>query len=182
MTIWHGVARGAMAAVMVLLSGTAGAAVTNPRLDIQDMGSDAGGSLTAKTFTIDATAFTIITDGGPIDIADQVFTLSGSGSYDGTSGSFSGSFSVGGGLLAGSFSTLTVIGLGGADAQFGGDVSYDSGSLMGGFTGGRIEGILSGSAVVAKLGPVVVPAPAALWLLGSGLVALGGIARRKAAG
>lgn len=182
MTIGHGMARWLMAAVMVLLSGMAGAAVTKPALSIQDMGLDVGGSLAPTTFTIDATAFTIITDGGPIDIADQVFTLSGNGSYDGTSGSFSGSFSVGGGLLTGSFGTLTVIGLGGAQAQFGGDVSYDSGSLMGGFTGGRIEGILDGSDVVATLGPIVVPVPAALWLLGSGLVTLGGIARRKAAG
>jgi hypothetical protein len=164
--------------VAILVSSSAFAAVILPALDIQDFGSDTGVELSTSNFNIDATVFKIITDGADIDIADEAFTLTSTGVFDSGFGSFSGSFIVGGGLLEGSVDNLTVLSLGGVDASFGGDLTYTGGSLMGGLAGGRIEGVLSGNDVVAKLG-VVVPVPAAVWLFGSGLIGLAGIARRK---
>ena len=173
--------------VVMVLPGILNAAVVLPALDIQDMGSDTGATVTTSSFNIDATAFAIITNGDPIDIPDEVFTLtSTSGSYDPAAdlglgyGMFAGTFTVGGGLLSGTFSNLEVFGWGNdIDFDFAADLVYDSGSLQGGFAGGRIEGVISGDIVVAKLGAVV-PVPAAVWLFGSGLIGLAGIARRKA--
>jgi hypothetical protein len=172
-----------------MLPGILNAAVVLPALDIQDMDVDTGASLTTTSFYIDATVFTIVTDGDPVDIADEVFTLtSTSGSYDPNAdegygyGAFAGTFTVGGGLLSGSFSNLEVFGYGNDTTfDFEGDLVFDSGSLMGGFDSGRIEGTINGNAVIAKLGAVtVVPVPAAVWLFGSGLIGLVGVARRKA--
>ena len=167
---------------LVLFTGLAHAAVARPALDIQNLTGDAGASLTASDFNIDATAFTIVTTGAPIDIPDQMFTLdSTSGSFNGASGSFGGIFSVDGGLLSGAYTDLLVfVNPVTQQTQFLGDVTYTGGSLAGSLTGGRIEGVLSGRDVVAKLGPVV-PVPAAVWLFGSGLIGLVALARRKAA-
>ena len=63
--------------------------------------------------------------------------------------------------------------------SFEANLIYTSGSLKGGLTGGRLEGIGDTSNLAAKLGPVV-PVPAAVWLFGSGLIGLIGVARRKA--
>ena len=185
MSIKRCVMRLALATVIVL-PGVLNAAVVLPALEIQDIGSDTGATVTATSFNIDATAFTIITNGDPVDIPDEVFTLtSTSGSYDSTAdfgqgyGMFAGTFTVEGGLLSGSFSNLEVFGFGDdINFDFEADLAYDSGSLKGGFTGGRIEGLISGDIVVAKLGAVV-PVPAAVWLFGSGLIGLVGVARRK---
>ena len=170
----------ALAAVMVMmLPGVLNATVILPALDIQDMGSDTGATVTTSSFNIDATAFAIITNGAPIDIPDEMFTLtSTSGSYDSTAGfgygMFAGTFSVGGGLLSGSFSNLEVFGWGNdIDFDFAADLVFDSGSLQGGFAGGRIEGIISGDMFVAKLGAVTVPEPGVLALLGLGLALMG---------
>jgi len=163
----------------MLISGTSNAAVVRPALDVQDFGTDTGVNLTATVFDIDATAFAIVTTGALIDIPDETFSLLSTGSWDGSFGSFSGTFTVGS-LLTGSFLNLNVLGLGGGDGQFGADVVYTGGSLMGNLTGGRIEGVFQSSSVVAKVGAVtVVPVPAAVWLFGSGLIGLAGVARRK---
>ena len=175
---------------VLLVPGLAQAAVILPALDIQDMGTDAGASVSASSFSIDATAFAIVFDFAPaLDIADEAFTLnSSSGSYDSSAdgglgyGSFAGSFSVSGGLLSGTFSNLEVFGYGNNDYDFSADLVYTGGSLAGSFTGGRIEGVISGSVITAKLGEVtVVPVPAAVWLFATGLIGLVGVARRKAA-
>lgn len=186
MSIIRCVSRLVSVAVM-MLPGFLNAAVVLPALDIQDMGDDLGATVTTTSFDIDATAFTIITNGAPIDIDDEAFTLtSTSGSYDPTAdsgwgyGLFSGTFTVGAGLLSGSFSDLEVFGYGNDTAfDFEADLIFDSGSLKGGFDGGRIEGLIAEDIVEAKLGAVV-PVPAAVWLFGSGLIGLAGIARRKA--
>ena len=152
-------------------------AVTLPALEIQIKTGDTGVSITATTFDIDATAFAIITTGGASSIPEQAFTLSSTGSYDSSVGGlFSGTFSVDGGLLTGTFTDLAVIA---ASGQFIGNVSFTGGSLMGPATG-SIDGTFSGRSVVAKLGPVV-PVPAAVWLFGSGLLGLVAVARRKKA-
>ena len=176
-------------ATALLIPGLVHAAVILPALDIMDLGSDTGASVTSTTFTIDATAFAIIFDDNnlDIDIADEIATFtSTSGSYDSAAdfgfgyGSFEGTFSVGG-LLSGTFSNLEVFGYGNDfDYDFESDLAFVSGSLMGNLSSGRIEGLISGDIVVAKLGEVaVVPVPAAVWLFASGLIGLVGVARRK---
>lgn len=167
---------------VMLVSGASYASgiVVKPALDIQDLAGDTGIDLTTYNFNIDATAFTIVTTGDPIDIPDVSFALTSTGLFDAGAGYFSGTFEVGS-LLSGSFSNLYVLSLGGANGQFGGDVTYTSGSLMGNLTVGHIDGVFDSTGVVAKLGEVtVVPVPAAVWLFGSGLIGLIGIARRKA--
>lgn len=171
---------------IILMSGTSTAAIVMPALDIQDFGADTGIDLTATAFNIDATAFTIVTTGDPIDIADVPFILQSSGVYEYDaatstgSGSFSGSFTVGT-LLTGTFTSLGLGSFSATDGQFFADVVYTGGSLQGNLTGGRIEGSFDSTGMVAKLGNVaVVPVPAAAWLFGSGLIGLIGIARKKA--
>lgn len=177
-------------ATALIVPGLVHAAVILPALDIADMGGDAGASVTTSSFNIDATAFLIVFDDSSlnIDITDEAFTLtSTSGSYDSLAdgglgyGSFGGIFTIGGGLLSGSFTFLEVLGYGdGINYDFGADLTFASGSLMGGFTGGRIEGLISGDIIQAKLGEItVVPVPAAVWLFCSGLLGLFGAARRK---
>jgi len=170
--------------VAMLIPGISNAAVVLPALDIQNFGNDSGMSLSASTLDIGATAFSIATNGAPVDIPDVAFSLiTSSGSYDASngSGSFNGSITIGS-LLTADFTQLTIIDLSGGDYSFSGDVNYTGGSMKGNFSSGRIEGTTtSTNIVVAKLGQItVVPVPAALWLFGSGLLGLAGIARRKA--
>ena len=176
-------------AAVILVPGLVHAAVILPGFDIVDMGSDSGATVTNTSFSIEATVFQIVFDDSSlnIDITDEAFTLtSASGSYDPLAdsgfgyGSFGGTFTVGGGLLTGTFSNLEVFGFGDdINYDFESDLIFTSGSLQGGFTGGRIEGVISGDILQAKLGEVVVPVPAAVWLFGSGLLGLVGVARRK---
>lgn len=175
--------------VVMLITGISYADVVEPTvdfpaLDIHGLGADSI-YLTIYNFNIDATAISIVTLGDPIDIPDTAFSLRSSGLYDEGIGSFSGSFNVGS-LLSGTFSG-SVLSLGGADGQFYGDLIYTGGSLMSELIdGGRIEGAYGDDewgnfGMVAKLGEVaVVPVPAAVWLFGSGLLGLVGVARRKA--
>ncbi len=168
--------------VAILIPGISNATVALPALDIQNFGTDSGMSLSATTLNIGATAFSIATSGTPIDIPDVAFSLSSSGSYDATTGigSFNGNITIGS-LLTADFTQLSFYDLTGGDYQFFGDVTYTGGSMMGNLTGGRIDGVTNANSVVAKLGQItVVPVPAALWLFGSGLLGLAGIARRKA--
>lgn len=169
-----------MIAALFVLPGAVHADIVYPALDIHNiLGTDTGASLTEFTFDIDATVIGIANNPGPdIDIPDQDFSLTSTGLYDGTIGMFSGSFTVGGGLLTGTFTDLIVLSLGGSDAEFYGDVTYTGGSMAGSLTSGSIDGIVSGADVVAKLGAVV-PVPAAVWLFGSGLLGLVAVARRK---
>jgi hypothetical protein len=171
----------AISIALLLLTAGAKADVINPKLEIQDvLAGDTGINLTSTTFDIDASVLLIITDGGDIDIPDLDFKLNSTGSYTAPSGSFAGSFAVDGGTaLSGTFSNLTVFtnSLGG---QFFADVTYTGGYMAGALSGGRLEGSYTGVGMVAKLGPVsAVPVPAAVWLFGSGLIGMIGIARRR---
>lgn len=164
--------------VLMLVPTMANANIVKPALEIQDFGDDTGIDLTSFGFNIDATALFIVTGGDLIDIPDESFILTSTGVFDMGSGLFSGTFTVGS-LLSGSFDNLLVLSNGDL-GQFLGDVTYTGGSLMGNLTGGRIEGGFAEIGLVAKLGEVtVVPVPAAVWLFGSGLIGLIGIASRK---
>ncbi len=171
--------------VVLLVPCIANAAVVRPALDIQLFSGDAGAWLTetspgAFDFDIDATAFAIVFDDptSSIDIPNQSFTLHGT--YDDSVMAFYGSFNIAGNLLSGTFNDLTVAVLSSGSIDFTANLIYDGGSLSTGLTGGRIEGMGSTNDLAAKLGTVsVVPVPAAVWLFGSGLIALVGFAKRK---
>jgi hypothetical protein len=75
-------------------------------------------------------------------------------------------------------------------ATFTADLLYTGGEYAGSFTGGTLEGLFSNvsgdlsgdfTALVntAKIGPVVVPLPPAVWLLSGSLLALASFARRR---
>ena len=162
------------------------AAVITPYFDIQDLGADAGMSSAGGTLVMDATAIAIITDGAPISLTDVNFSLTAQfDSFDGGITYYfdNGSLSVGS-LLTADFSSLMLRDLGSGMGQFEADLSYTGGSLAGGLSSGRMEGIFSGAipnnppdyasdftatTITAKVGPIV-PVPGVIWLLGSGLV------------
>lgn len=178
---------------LCIASGVAHANVALPALDIQLLGGDTGVSSDGTTLTMDATAFTIVTEGDPFDIPDVPFSLSATyDSVDGINYSFiNGSLSAGS-LLSADFDNLVLNSLGVGLGTFAADLSYTGGSLVPGLTTGRIVGSFSGATsgdfatpftastdLAGKIGPVVVPVPAALWLFGSGLIGLAGFARRR---
>ena len=166
-----------------------------PYVDIQDYAADTDWTLNATNFTIDATAFKIITGGTNIDIFED-FALNTTGTYTfnpgplvGTgNGIFSGTFTVGGGLLTGTvdltIDTLYVNSTSMYSGFFNGTLTYTGGSLAGSLPGGLITGEIgrvgTEKYIIAKAGSVV-PLPAAVWLFGSGLLGLVAVSRRKPA-
>jgi len=169
--------------VAMLISGVSSAnviTVATPALDVQQFSLDSGVNLAVNSFSIDATAYQVITDNiyAPIDVPDEIFTLTAT--PDNILGTYSGTFSAGS-LLSGTFSGLSVLSTPNI-SQFSGNVTYTGGSLKGNLTGGTIVGTFMGTTLLgAKIGAVsAVPVPAAVWLFGSGLLGLVGIARRKA--
>jgi len=170
-------------AAFAFISATANADVIPPALDIDDLGAGDFVSRVGDTFTIDGTAFALITDFGPplttIDITDVDFLLNTT--FDSTNGI--DYFFTGGSVTAGSYFNTTVttlsissyLGLASFSADF-----ADGGRIEGGFllTSGDLSGDFTGSFLTAKAGPVV-PVPAAVWLFGSGLLGLVAVARRK---
>ena len=184
----------AAATALNILSFGANADVIPPALDIATLAGDTGVSSDGTTLTVDATAFSIFTDPGFLDIPDVDFSLTASySSFDGgiTYTFINGSLTAGT-LLSATFGTMDILSLGGGMGNFLADVTYTGGSLAGGLTSGRIEGqftnatsgdfsgAFNADSVIAKVGPVV-PVPAAVWLFGSGLLGLVGVARRKKA-
>ena len=143
-----------------------------------------GVNLTSSIFDILLTANTISGDVSNISI-DETFDLQSGVNSDGTS--YTGTLTIGS-LLTASFEDLTyseiyfpgtsILLSTGFDAT----LTYTGGSLMGSYTGGVLTGNISAdlvniNATVAEV--QVVPVPAAVWLFGSGLLGLAGIARRK---
>lgn len=156
------------------------AAIVMPALEIQLSTGDSGAiwstTDTGFDFDIGATVFQIVNEdtGTSINLPNQAFTLHAS--FDSSANFIEGNF-IAGDYLSGDLTNMLVQRLPGSGSlDFEADLIYTAGSLMGSLDGGRIEGI--GGA--AKLGTVVVPVPAAAWLFGTGLIALIGIARRKA--
>ncbi|SPD71852.1 exported hypothetical protein [uncultured Desulfobacterium sp.] len=190
---------GLLFSVLCLLYFSTGvnAAVLKPQLDIQTLSGDWGVSGAGNILGMDATAISIITDNGPIDIPDVDFSLTAQ-NYSLTGGNgttsniytFSNGSLTAGSLLTADFSNLTLALFSSGTGIFYTDLSYTGGSLMGSYTGGRIEGSLSAAnslnfspsfaanTTIAKVGPVVVPIPPAVWLLVSGIIGLVGVKRR----
>lgn len=176
-----------------IFSAGANADVVLPALDISTAHGGAGVSSDGTTLTMDSTAFSIFTNGAPIDIPDVGFDLTAtySGFDGGITYTFTGGSLSAGTLLTATFDTMAILSLGGGQGVFTADLTYTGGSLVAGLTSGRIEGNLlnatsgdfsgafTANTMIAKAGAVV-PVPAAVWLFGSGLLGLIGIARKKA--
>lgn len=172
------------------------AAVDNPRLSIQVQGGDTGASSSAGSLFLDATAISLITSSTPIDIADTDFNLTASfvsstGNTLGAVTSYNNGTITIGGLLSATFNNLSIVNLGNS-ANFTADLVYTGGSIIGGLSGGRIEGALfnlsgdlsndfTAANVLADLGPVAVPLPAAAWFFVPALLALFGFGTRRKA-
>ena len=200
MKIWNKIIKTALPIVAGLtFTAAANAAVVYPALNIQQLSTslitDAGIISTASGLTMDATAITIINSDDTVvyDFADQNFFLTSDASGAGT-------LSVGNDvILTASFSNLTLVDLGDADPFFAGignfsaDLTYTGGDMTGSIFAGRIEGAFrsatgpialgndfTAGSITANIGEVsAVPVPAAVWLFGSALLGLAGIAKRK---
>lgn len=159
-----------------------------PRLDIQAFSGDGGVTITGgESIFVDATVFAIITDvaGNSVPLTPEDFTLTGTLVPNGGGGTtYAGTLDAGS-YLSASFSDLTLIDFGsGLSGEIFGGLTYTGGSLQGGLSGGDILLTFNNftpdfPVAAGKLGPVVVPVPAAVWLFGSGLIALVSVARRK---
>ena len=184
---------------LFMLANMANAAVTYPALDIQMLNGDTGLTQVGSTVSIDATAFAVILDPDPsvdsILIPEQTFSLTA----DTNTGA--GSLSIGnaGGIVVnGSFSNFILIDIGAGMGNFVADITFtgldygadmtdwgaDLGITSQWLATGRLEGGFSPVSLAAKLGSLElqpVPVPAAVWLFGSGLLGLAGIAQRKSA-
>lgn len=172
----------------------ANASVEFPMLNINTLGSDSGASSVSGSMTMDASAISILTSASTsVDIVNTPLLLSAD--YAGTTGTGEYLFNNGmltiGSLLTATFDNLTIYGLPNNMANFQADLMYTGGDLTGNVTLGRIEGLLAGTTssdfsvdfsantIIATIGPVVVPLPGAIWLLGGGLIALGWVAARR---
>ncbi len=196
MKMWNKIIKtGIPVAASLLFTAAANANIVYPALDIQQMNADTGVASTATGLTMDATAITVINSDGSVlyDFADQNFYLTSDASGSGT-------LSIGdSSLLTASFSNLALVDLSLVSpgfATFDADLTYTGGSMaIANISGGRIEGaftVTSGviglgndftaNSLSAKVGEVqTVPVPAAVWLFGSGLLGLLGMAKRKKA-
>jgi hypothetical protein len=186
-------------------------AITLPVLSIDNNTGDAGVVSDGTTLTINAHALGIETNPSPligfIDfIPDEPFTLTANVSTGSSLGGGNwmtgpGTLQVGtgGSLLSASFTSLALINAGSGTGNLMATLTYTGGSLAGAIgsgelIGGFVVGTCTGAAAGCdfsqafsaqnitgtKVGAVV-PVPAAVWLFGSGLLGLVGIARRKAA-
>ncbi|VAX13070.1 hypothetical protein MNBD_GAMMA24-361 [hydrothermal vent metagenome] len=192
MKMWNKIIKTAIPVVTSLLFITAAnAVVVYPALDIQQLTGDTGVSSNSSGLTMRGTAFAIIYPDGSNwpGFPDQTFFLESDASGAGT-------LSVGdGSILTADFSNLSLGDLGAGTGNFGADLNYTGGSMAANLPGGRIEGAFSSatgsialgsdftaSNLIAKVGEVqAVPVPAAVWLFGTGLLGLVGMAKRKKA-
>lgn len=179
------------------------AAVPYPRFDVQSVsGVDMAMAAVGTTLTIDATVISLIlnADADFVSLSGD-FALTAQYAYADNPYRYhynNGTLRVGdlgSELLTAVFSDLVITASPSGNGTFYADLTYTGGSL---FTdvvdeSGRMEGAVGGlstyllsngftsSVVVMKIGDVSpVPVPAAIWLLGSGLVALAGMGQRRA--
>ena len=179
-----------LAVVMLCGSAASPAAIVFPALEINALAvvSNASG------LTMNGQAPVILSDASTV-LIDLVPDLSFSLTSDAAG---SGSLSVdGGAALSATFSNLAISHIISGLVSWNADLTYIGGSLAGGLTAGRLEGTFvgisgfgtgvsllgktfTGNNGIAKLGAVgAVPVPSAVWLFGSGLLGMAGIARRS---
>lgn len=167
-----------------LLSPVANANVlVTPALEIGDLGAGDFILGDATTLTINGTGTGIITNFSPFtvtDITDVDFVLTATrGSNNGVDYLFTNGTITAGAYINTTFNTLTMSEIFGF-ADFSADLA-NGGRIEGGFMlTGDIASNFGGDTLIAKASPVV-PVPAAVWLFGSGLLGLVGVARRKKA-
>lgn len=172
-----------MATAFIALSPIANANVlVAPALEIGDLGAGDFILGDATTLTINGTGTGIITNFSPFtvtDITDVDFVLTAMrGSNNGTDYSFINGTITAGTYINTTFDTLTMYETL-SFAIFTADLA-NGGRIEGSFTlTGDIASDFTGDTLIAKASPVV-PVPAAVWLFGSGLLGLAGVARRKA--
>jgi len=176
-------------AVLTMFGSASALAVTFPALELNPVavtGNNTGLTMSGTVPYILSDPTTMLVDLNP----DLTFSLTSD-----TAGA--GSLLVDGGLaLSATFSDLMITSLGSGTVVWSANLSYTGGSLAGGLTAGLVEGgfsgingfsmgqsllgeNFSGMGGLGKLGAVsAVPVPAAVWLFGSGLLGLAGIARR----
>jgi len=176
-------------AVLMMFGSASAFAVTFPALELDSVAvtSDNTGltmSGTVPYILSDPTTMLVVL------IPDLSFSLT-------SNAAGAGSLQVDGGLaLSATFSDLMITSIVGGTVTWSADLTYTGGSLAGGLTAGLVEGgfngingfsmgqsllgeTFSGTGGLGKLGAVsAVPVPAAVWLFGSGLLGLAGIARR----
>ena len=156
--------------------------VIAPALEIDSDGAGDYISGSASDLTIDGTVRSIISDFGPppvvVDIPDVDFLLTADGNgnngvdYFYTNGTISA-----GSYLNTTFSSMTI-------SPFMGMASFSAvldngGTIEGAFIyAGDFSSGFMGYNLIAKAGPVV-PVPAAVWLMGSGLLGLVAVGRRR---
>lgn len=171
-----------MVTALIALSPIANAnVIVPPALEIGDLGAGDYISGDATTLTIDGTGTGVITNFSPFtvtDIIDVDFVLTADrGINNGVDYLFTNGTITAGTYINTTFDLLTVsenLGF----ASFAADLA-NGGRIEGGFVlAGDIASDFTGSILSAKASPV--PVPAAVWLFGSGLLGLAGIARRKA--
>ena len=179
-----------LAVVMLCGSAASSANIVFPALEINALGISSTGS----GLTMSGQAPVILSDVSTI-LIDLVPDLSFSLTSDAAG---IGSLTVdSGAALSATFNNLAINHIINGMVSWNADLTYTGGSLASGLTSGRIEGTFggitgfnigapllgqafAGTAGVAKLGTVgVVPVPPAIWLFGSGLLGLAGIARRN---
>lgn len=171
-----------MSTALIALSPIANANVlVAPALEIGDLGAGDFISGDATSLIIDGTGTGIITNLLPLtvtDIIDVDFVLTADrGSNNGVDYLFTNGTITAGTYINTTFDTLTLSENFGF-AQFWADLA-NGGRIEGGFMlTGDIASVFAGDTLIAKASPVV-PVPAAVWLFGSGLIGLIGIARRK---
>lgn len=175
---------------MAFFSQTINAAVVFPALGINSTFGGAGVSSVNGNLVIDATAYTILTSPSTSEAIPPVtFTLNAVfDSFVGNTYSFTNGTLTAGSYVTATFDSLTLSGSG----QFSASLTYTDGTLVTSGASGSFDGSLfnptstdfsgdfTANPVIATVSPVV-PIPAAMWLFGSGLLGLVGIARRKKA-
>ena len=170
-----------MVTALIALSPIANANVlVPPALEIGDLGVGDFISGDSTTLRINGTGTGIITNFSPFtvtDIIDVDFVLTADrGSNNGVDYFFTNGTITAGTYMNTTFDTLTMSETFGL-ASFSADLA-NGGRIEGGFMlTGDIASIFGGNTLIAKASPV--PLPAAVWLFGSGLIGLAGIARRK---